>query len=197
LAVRGQPTLGELAPEVLRHFEGADLGGYNSIKFDLPLLAADLARVGFRLETGGRRHVDAMRIFHEMERRDLAAALRFYCGRELERAHSALADASATLAILDAQLARYPELPRDLAGLHRFCHPDEGRFADATRKLEWAADGELALGFGKHRGRTLRELAARERSYLEWVTGSDFSPEVKEIVGEALRGIFPRRPGAE
>ena len=194
LAVRGQPTLAALAPEILRQFDGADLGGYNTIKFDLPLLVADLARVGFPFDAAGRRHVDAMRIFHEMERRDLAAALRFYCGEELNRAHSALADASATLAILDAQLARYAQLPRDLDGLHRFCNPDEGRFADATRKLEWAADGEVALAFGKHRGRTLRELAVRERSYLEWIAGSDFSPEVKGIVGDALRGVFPRRP---
>ncbi len=195
LAVRGQPTLGALAPEILRQFEGADLGGYNTIKFDLPLLAADLARAGFPFDTGGRRHVDAMRIFHEMERRDLAAALRFYCGQELEQAHSALADASATLAILDAQLARYPHLPRELDGLHRLCNPDEGRFVDATRKLEWAAGGEVALAFGKHRGRTLRELAVRERSYLEWIAGSDFTPEVKGIVADALRGVFPGKPG--
>ena len=195
LAVRGQPTLGALAPEILRQFEGADLGGYNTIKFDLPLLAADLARAGFPFDTGGRRHVDAMRIFHEMERRDLAAALRFYCGQELEQAHSALADASATLAILDAQLARYPHLPRELDGLHRLCNPDEGRFVDATRKLEWAAGGEVALAFGKHRGRTLRELAVRERSYLEWIAGSDFTPEVKAIVADALRGVFPGKPG--
>lgn len=195
LAVQGQPTLGALAPEVLRQLEGADLAGYNSIRFDLPLLVADLARVGFPFDPAGRRHVDAMRIFHEMERRDLAAALRFYCGRELDRAHSALADASATLEILDAQLARHAQLPRDLEGLHRFCNPDEGRFADATRKLEWTAEGEVALAFGKHRGRTLRELAVRERSYLEWIAGSDFSPEVKGIVGEALRGVHPRRPG--
>lgn len=195
LAVRGQPTLRALAPEIHRHLEGADLAGYNSIKFDLPLLVSDLERVGFPLETAGRRHIDAMRIFHEMERRDLAAAMRFYCGRELDAAHSALADATATLEILDAQLRRYPELPRDLDGLHRFCNPDEGRYLDATRKLLWTDGGEVALAFGKHRGRTLQELAVRERSYLEWIGVSDFTPEVKRIVGGALRGEYPRRDG--
>ncbi len=194
--VRGQPTLDLLAPEIHRNLEGADLAGYNSIKFDLPLLVADLERVGFPLDLAGRRHVDAMRIFHEMERRDLAAASRFYRGRELEGAHSALADATATLEILEAQLERYPQLPRDLDGLHRFCNPDEGRFLDATRKLLWTDDGEVALTFGKHRGRTLQELAVRERSYLEWIGASDFTPEVKRIVDDALRGEYPRRDGS-
>ncbi|GAB4369772.1 MAG: 3'-5' exonuclease [Acidobacteriota bacterium] len=191
--VRDQPTLAELADEIHSLFEDADLAGFNSTRFDLPLLAVEMERIGRPLDLAGRRHVDAMAIFHLKEPRDLSAAYRFYCGKELENAHSALADVEATLEVLDAQLERYDDLPRDLDGLHRLCNPDGDRFLDVTRKIAWNDEGEAVLAFGKHRGTPLRRLAREQPDYVQWMLGKDFSPQVKRILSEALEGRFPRR----
>ena len=193
--VRDQPTFAQLRGELETWLADADLAGFNSVRFDLPLLQAELRRAGSGLSFAGARHLDAMAIFHQMERRDLSAAYRFYCGRELEGAHDALADVTATVEILDAQLARYPELPRDLDALHRFCNPDEGRFVDRTRKFCWNDKGEAVFTFGKYNGRSLQETVAVPdgRGYLEWMLGKDFSEEVKGILREALGGVFPQR----
>jgi DNA polymerase-3 subunit epsilon len=191
--VAGKPTLAELADRILAQLEGADLAGFNSVRFDAPLLAAELQRVGRPLELAGRRHIDAMRIFHLRERRDLSAAYRFYCGRTLEGAHAALTDATATLEIIEGQLARYADLPRDVDALHRVCNPDDGRFVDGERKFEWDRDGEACFAFGRFRGRKIREIASAERKYLGWITGADFSEEVRQIAAEGLAGRFPQR----
>lgn len=197
--VRDAPGFAAILPEIELLLAGADIAGFNVARFDLPLLEAEIVRHGGRVDLTGSRVIDAMTIFHRQEPRHLEAALRFYCGRELEGAHSALADAEATLAVLDAQLARYPELPRDPGGLHVFCNQGNERYLDRTRKLAWNEAGEAALNFGKNRGRTLRELVDLDResgnSYLRWmVRDGDFSPEVKQIVLEALNGRFPAQP---
>jgi DNA polymerase III subunit epsilon len=197
--VRDAPGFSVILPEVERMLDGADLSGFNVARFDLPLLEAEIVRHGGRVDLSRVRVIDAMTIFHRQEPRHLEAALRFYCDRELEGAHSALADAEATLAVLDAQLGRYPELPRDAGGLHAYCSEGNDRYLDRTRKLAWNDAGEAALSFGKHRGRTLRELVELDRqsgdSYLRWmVRDGDFSPEVKQIVLEALNGRLPSRP---
>ena len=158
--VRDAPTFAQLRSEVEEMFKEADLAGFNSIRFDLPLLQAELKRAGGFLDLRGVRHLDAMRIFHAMEPRDLSAACRFYCDRELTGAHNALADVNATLDVLDAQLARYQELPRDLDELHRFCNPDEGKYLDRGRKLIWTDDGQAMFTFGKYNNRTLQEVCA-------------------------------------
>jgi len=191
--VADQPTLAQLAPELVALFADADVAGFNSIRFDLPFLSEEMNRVGFPLDLANRHHFDAMRIFHAMEKRDLTAAFRFYCDQELEGAHTALADASATLEILDAQLDRYTDLPRDPAGLHRFCNPDEGKWVDSTRKFAWNDAGEVAFAFGKNRGRTLREIAATSPNYLDWIASSDFGSEVKQIAADARKGRFPTK----
>ncbi len=193
--VRDAPTLAGIRAEVEEMFKDADLAGFNSIRFDLPLLQTELKRVGGFLDLRGVRHLDAMRIFHAMERRDLTAALRFYCDRELTGAHNALADVTATLDVLDAQLARYPELPRDIGDLHRFCNPDEGKYLDRHRKLIWTDTGEAMFTFGKFNQRILQEVCALPagRSYLEWMLQKDFSEDLKAILREALDGVFPRQ----
>ena len=189
------PAFGQVLPEVLDILTGADLAGFNFIRFDLPLLEIEVERAAGRLELEGRRLLDAMTIFHRQEPRNLEAAVRFYCGRELDDAHSAVADAEASLAVLDAQLARYADLPRDADGLHAFCNQDSGRFVDRTRKLRWDDHGEAVLNFGKNQGKSLRAMAGdpEERRYLEWMLGKDFSPEVQAILRKALAGEFPRR----
>ncbi len=193
--VAGRPTFLEIAPELSVLLEGADLAGYNSVRFDLPLLAEELRRAGRPLDMEGRRHLDAMVIFHQKEPRNLEAAFKFYCDKQLAKAHDALGDASATLEILDAQLERYPDLPRDLAGLHQYCNQEEGRWVDATRKFAWTSSGEAVFGFGKHKGKALREVATSTPDYLEWIISNDFSEEVKQIARDALGGYFPQRAG--
>jgi DNA polymerase-3 subunit epsilon len=193
--VRDAPTFAQVRRDVEELLQGADLAGFNSVSFDQPLLAAELKRAGSELDFRGVRHLDAMRIFHRMERRDLTAAYRFYCDRELVGAHSALADTTATLEILDAQVGRYPEVPADVDALHVFCNPDEGKFVDRTRKLVWNDHGEAEFTFGKYQGRTLNDVCGENRGYLEWMLGKDFSEEVKGILREALGGVFPRKDG--
>lgn len=197
--VRGQPTFAMIRAEVEDFLAGADLAGYNLLRFDLPLLEAEIARADGRLDLDGRRIVDAMRIFHLMEPRHLAAAYRFYCDKELAGAHSAAVDAAATLEILDAQVGRYADLPADTDGLHGFCNAGADAYVDRTRKFRWNEQGEACFAFGKHEGRSLREMLAdaRGRGYLEWMLQKDFSEEVKGILRDALGGVLPRRAGGE
>jgi DNA polymerase-3 subunit epsilon len=192
--VADKPRLSELAGEIAALFEDADVAGFNSLAFDWPLLLEEMNRAGQPLDPDGRHHLDAMRIFHLKEKRDLTAAYRFYCDKELVGAHSALVDASATVEILDAQLARYDDLPRELSALHRLCNPDSGRWLDGTRKLAWNRDGEAVFAFGKHKNRTLREIAHHSPDYFDWILQSEFSFEVKQIVARAKDGEFPQRP---
>jgi DNA polymerase-3 subunit epsilon len=195
--VRNAPSFSQLRAEVEEFLDGADLAGFNMVNFDLPLLEAEIRREGGRFVARGRRLLDAMRIFHLKEPRNLEAAVRFYCGRELEGAHSAEVDALASLEVLDAQLARYPDLPRDPDALHAFCNPDAGRWVDRTRKFRWNDQGEAVFAFGKHEGRSLREMMTnpQDRGYLEWMLGKDFTEEVKGILKDALGGVFPVREG--
>ncbi len=195
--VKGQPTIAQLRGELEPLLTGTDLAGYNSIRFDAPLLQAELRRAGSELDLRGARHVDAMVIFKLMEPRNLTAAYRKYCDKELVGAHSALADTEAALEVLDAQVAFYAAVPDDVDALHALCNPDEGRFVDRGRKFIWNDEGHAVFTFGKHNGEVLDAVAAdpRKRGYLEWMLGKDFNEEVKGILREALAGVFPRRDG--
>jgi DNA polymerase-3 subunit epsilon len=195
--VQDMPTFSQIRQDVEEFLTGADLAGFNSVRFDLPLIQAELNRVGSTLEFGGVRHLDAMRIFHTMERRDLTAAYKLYCGKDLAGAHSALVDTEATIEILDAQIARYEEVPDEVEALHRFCNPDEGKYVDRNRKFLWSDEGEAVFTFGKYQGQSLNAVMAdaRGRGYLEWMINKDFSEEIKGILREALGGVFPRKDG--
>jgi DNA polymerase III subunit epsilon len=215
--VEDVPTFEKMADSVLEFMTGADLAGYNILRFDVPLLQAEFARVQERRNRTGQplakalwdplgestdhegappvRILDPQVIFHRREPRDLSAALRFYCGSKLEGAHGALADTRATIEVLLGQVRHYEDLPAEVEGLHRESNPPDARFVDRTRKFAWRG-GEPALAFGRqHRERTLRELAQEPdgRGYLFWIQGADFSPEVKKLVGDALEGKVPRR----
>lgn len=193
--VQDQPTFAQIRVDVEEFMAGADLAGFNSVNFDLPLLQTEIKRAGGEMDFRGVRHLDAMKIFHKMERRDLTAAYKLYCGKDLTGAHNALADTEATLEILDAQVARYEEVPDEVDALHRFCNPDEGKFVDRKRKFIWTDKGEAAFTFGKYQGQSLNEVVAdqRGRGYLEWMLGKDFSEEIKGILRDALDGVFPRK----
>jgi DNA polymerase-3 subunit epsilon len=184
--VRDEPPFRRIARGLLELLEGADLAGFNVRRFDVPLLDREFRECGLDLELAGRRIVDAMTIYHRKERRDLSAAVRFYLGREHEGAHGAEADLTATADVLDAQLERYPDLPRSVEELDAWTRPTRDA-VDGQGKFVRRHD-EIVFAFGKHRGRSLQEVAREAPDYLEWVVGSDFPEDAKEIVRRVLKG---------
>ncbi len=192
--VRGRPTIKDLAGRVLEIFSGADLSGFNAVKFDIPLLTAELKRAGFDFPLEGRRLADSFTIFARKERRDLSAAYKFYCGKELSGAHRAEADVRAAAEVLFAQTERYADLPKDMAGLHAFCAQVDASRVDPEGKFVWR-NGEAVFAFGnKHKGKTLREVTASDGGYLRWMTEKgNFSPAVVQLCRDALAGKFPTK----
>ncbi len=195
--VRGAPSFRELAPRLLEFFGDCDFGGFGICRFDLPMLSAEFKRAGLPFDLAGRRAVDALIIFHKMEPRNLAAAMQFYCGKTLEDAHHARADAEAALAVFEAQLSAYGDpkgiksLPADLQAIHELCNAVDPKHVDPKGKFVWR-HGVATFNFGKYHGRPLEEVARIDRSYLEWLGRSEnSSAEVCEICRKALAGVFP------
>ena len=164
--------------------------GYNIAAYDVPLLEAEFRRVGVEFSLEGRRIVDAMRIFHTREPRNLEGAVRFYCGLDIEDAHSAEADTLSSFQVLVGQFKRYPDLPLDLDELDRISRPPE--WFDRNGKLIWR-DGELCLNFGKHKERVLSEVVTADPGYLDWILGRDFSHEVKAAIQRARATVSAHR----
>ena len=127
----------------------------------------------------GRRILDAQVIYHKLEPRDLAAAYRKYCGKELENSHTSEVDVQAAAEILECQLDAHPELPRDVTGLHGFCNPEEANWIDPEGKFVWS-EGEVSLGFGRYKGQSLKEVVTIDTEYLQWIASGDFSTETKK-----------------
>lgn len=192
--VKDCPRFRKVAGKIARFLENCDLAGFNLIKFDLPLLESEFRRANVEFSSEERRIVDACHIFHRREPRHLAAALSFYCSEEHSDAHSALADARACWKVLVAQIDKYTDLPADLDGLHGFCNERNERFVDDGRKFEWRHN-EPAFTFGKHKGRSLKQVAKDDPEYLTWMTKGDFRPKTKAIVCAALKGKFTKRTG--
>ena len=192
--VRGQPRFQDLAGKLLDFIGDADLAGFGVLRFDVPMLAAELKRCGILFSLAGRNVVDALSIFHRREPRNLSAAYKFYCGQTLEGAHRAQADMKASSAVLWAQLERYADLPQDMAGLAAFCQERDAQSVDSQGKLVWR-NGKASFNFGKHRTLSLEEVARKEPSYLEWLMGAEkTTPELARICREALAGRFPAKP---
>lgn len=191
--VEDMPPFAAVAPRVAELFEGADIAGFGIRRFDVEILEREFARAGHSWSRGDRRLVDSMTIFHMRERRNLTAAYRFYCGKSLDGAHSARADVEAAIEVLHGQIARYPDLPADVDGLHALCQqPRLGEAIDPEGKFVWR-DGEAFVSFGIHRGRPLRDVARDAPDYLRWITESDFTHEVRDIAAAALKGKFPQK----
>ncbi len=191
--VRDEPSFRQFAQSLQDFMEGCDIGGFNVKKFDLPLLEAEFKRAGLKFSREGRRIIDALVIFHKNEPRDLPAAYRKYCGKELEEAHTSLADVRAAAEILDSQLEFYTDLPRDVAELDVYCNPKDPNWIDDEGKFVWSEDG-ATFGFGQYKGKLLKKIASLDRGYLDWIVGGDFSDEVKHIAMDALEGKSPKRP---
>lgn len=177
--VKECPTFKEVATMLATAFKGCDLAGFNSNRFDIPLLVEEFMRAGVLLDLSKRKFVDVQNIFHKMERRTLVAAYRFYCNKELENAHSALADTRATYEVLQAQLDRYPELKNDIDFLSDFSRM--ANYVDFAGRLVYNDKNEEVINFGKYKGRLLKEVLRTDPSYYAWVQQADFSLQTKYV----------------
>lgn len=189
------PLFTQIAGQIFEILQDCDLGGFGIARFDVPMLTEEFARAGFKFPADECRVVDAQRVYHKKEPRDLSAALVFYCAEKHTQAHGAEADVLATIKVLGAQLARYADLPQTVEGLDAFCaiarDPD---WVDKTGKLKWV-NGEITINFGvKYPGRKLCELVQNDAKFLKWILKSDFPGETKKIVADALEGRFPLNP---
>ena len=201
--VKDCPTFADVADEIYAFFEGCDVAGFNSDRYDIPCLEEEFFRVGKNLSQAVVNRVDIQRIYHKMEPRDLSSALQHYCGRSHVGAHGALADARATLDVFAAQLERakaapvgdrYAELAgKDIAALDGYLVPHDPNNADRNGMFRWR-DGILYVNFGKKKGETLKNLMLREPNFLRWILKGDFDTDVKAIAADALEGRLPKPP---
>ena len=154
--VKDSPTFKEIAKSLATQIEGCDLAGYNSNRFDIPMLAEEFLRAGVDIDLNRRKFIDVQTIFHKMEQRTLSAAYKFYCNKSLENAHTAEADTLATYEVLKAQLDRYPDLKNDVAFLSQYsCYSNNVDFAG---RMVYNDKGEEVINFGKYKGRLVTEI---------------------------------------
>jgi len=179
--VANEPTFKQLAPEIAELIHNCDLAGYNSNKFDIPLLAEEFLRAGINFDMSGRKAVDVQNIFHKMEQRTLVAAYKFYCDKDLINAHSAEADTTATYEILLAQLNKYDKLENSINFLSDFSQRG-GKFADIAGFIRYNEDGEEVLSFGKYREVTLKQIWNENPGYFSWINQADFPLYTKNVM---------------
>jgi DNA polymerase-3 subunit epsilon len=187
--VASAPTFEELAPRLLAFIGAADLAGYNSNKFDIPVLSEELLRCGIDFDLGARHFVDVQNIFHKMEQRTLAAAYQFYCGKQIENAHNALYDTLATLEVLQAQTEKYTDLSNDIEGLAKFSTVGNQQNADFAGRLSLNEQQEVCYNFGKHKGKTVAEVLKLEPGYYGWMLEADFPLYTKQVLRKEMERI--------
>ncbi len=180
--VKGQPTFAQIAKSLSQFIEGCDFGGFNSNRFDLPMLVEEFLRAGVDVDFKNRKFIDVQNIFHKMEQRTLVAAYKFYCDKDLTDAHSAEADTRATYEVLKAQLDRYSELQNDVAALAEFS--SRGETVDYAGRIVYNDKGEEVFNFGKYKGVKVSEVFQREPSYYDWMMNGDFPLYTKKVITE-------------
>ena len=178
--VANEPTFKELAKEINSWIKDADLGGFNSNRFEIPLLAEEMLRAGVDFDMKNRQSVDVQTIFHKMEQRTLTAAFKFYCDKSLEDAHSAEADTMATYEVLKAQLDRYDDLENDTAFLADFS--SRKKIADFAGFIAYDKEGDECFSFGKHKGKKVTEILEKEPGYFGWLLSADFPLYTKKVL---------------
>jgi len=185
--VAGKPNFNQCSAELIAFIADCDIAGFNVKRFDLTFLETEFRRAGANFSRQNRSIIDAQVIYHKLEQRSLEAAYQKYCGKELSGDHRSVADARATVEILDAQTSSYDELPQDVCGLHEFCcGPGESNWVDTMGRFI-TVGGEITFNFGKHKGERLKDVVESAPDYLDWILHkSDFSLEVQEIVLSAL-----------
>ncbi len=179
--VKDCPTFKQVATEIVGVLKDSDLAGYNSNHFDIPMLAEELLRAGIT-DFDLRKHhrIDAFVIFQKNEPRNLTAAYQFYCGKDLEGAHSANADTRATAEVLMAQLERYPDLPNTIEGLEEYT--TQRKSADYAGRILYNDKGEEVFGFGKYKGQSVREVLQHDSGYYGWLMQSAFPQDTKNVI---------------
>lgn len=194
-----KPTFIEVAQKLYDFIGNADLGGYNSNRFDIPMLMEEFGRAGLDFDVTHRKLIDVQRIFYRMEPRTLKAAVKYYCGKNLEDAHDALEDVRATIDVFKGQLAMYDgvdfqdendniiEAPikNDMPALHDFTN--DVKIIDATQRLKYDINGEIVFNFGKYINANVGETLYKDRQYFHWIQEKDFSIQVKKLAKELLK----------
>ncbi len=197
--VRNKPTFPQLADEIWAFIGDADLAGYNSDRFDIPMLMEEFARVGYTLDTETRRTIDVQKIFYKMEPRTLSAAYMLYCGKKIENAHDALEDVRATVEVLKGQIECYKDedhvdgdgfvtkrpIQNDMAKLAEFT--SDSRMVDATQRLKYDHKGNIVFNFGKYVGQNVAEVLSRDKQYYNWMLEKEFSSQVKQTIKKLVR----------
>ncbi len=187
--VKDAPIFADLADELADFIGDGDLAGYNSNKFDIPVLAEAFLRAGHVFSLKNRNCIDVQNIFHKMEQRTLAAAYQFYCNQTMENAHDALVDTKVTLDVFKAQLERYSDLPVDVSGLAEFSRQSTNEVADFAGRLSRLKTGELCYNFGKHKGKTIVAVDNEEPGYFGWMMNADFPLYTKLVLKEEMELI--------
>jgi DNA polymerase-3 subunit epsilon len=187
--ILNEPTFAEIAETVVAFIGESDLAGYNSNKFDIPVLAEELMRVGSTFDISKRKFVDVQNIFHKMEQRTLAAAYQFYCKKDIENAHNALYDAQATWDVLKAQVERYDALTNDISFLSDFSKAGNFNLLDFAGRLAIDEDGNAIYNFGKHKGKTIKQVSLIEPGYYGWMLDADFPLYTKQCLRKEMDKI--------
>lgn len=173
------PRFKERAAELACTFTGCDLAGFNSNHFDIPMLVEEFIRAGVEYDVSKARFVDVQGIFHKMEKRDLTAAYKFYCGKDLTEAHTAEADTRATLEVLEAQLDRYKDtVHNDIAFLSDFSR--RNRNVDLAGRIVLNEQGVETINFGKYRGKAVSDVLRNDPGYFNWIMQGDFPQNTKQ-----------------
>ena len=180
--VKDEPTFRQIARSLAQYIEGCDFGGFNSNRFDLPMLVEEFMRAGVDVDFRKRKFVDVQTIFHRKEQRTLVAAYKFYCDKDLENAHSAEADTLATYEVLEAQIERYPDIGDTVEQLAEFS--STGANVDFAGRIALNDKGEEIFTFGKYRGQSVEEIFRKEPSYYKWMMDGDFPQYTKKVITE-------------
>lgn len=181
--VKDAPSFKQIANEIKQFIEQCDLGGYNSNRFDIPMLIEEFLRVGIEFSVDGKKLVDVQKVFHMMEQRTLSAAYKFYCQKNLDGAHSAETDATATWEVLEAQVERYPQIGNTVESIVKFTGEDD--IVDFARRFI-KENGVEVFNFGKHKGKTVVQVLKEEPQYYDWMMKGDFPMNTKQKLTEIL-----------
>ncbi|MBP1614859.1 MAG: Exonuclease RNase and polymerase [Bacteroidetes bacterium] len=174
------PTFKAVAKNIANDIEGADLAGFNSNRFDIPVLAEEFLRAGVDIDMSRRKFIDVQVIYHKLEQRTLSAAYKFYCGKNLEDAHTAEADTRATYEVLMSQLDRYSELQNDMAFLADFSTHNKN--VDFAGRMVYDEKGTEIFNFGKYKGMSVSEVLKKDPGYYSWIVNSDFTLNTKAVL---------------
>lgn len=183
--VKNCPKFKDIAREIYEFLKDCDLIGYNISRFDLPMLVEEFKRAGIEFETRYINVVDVQTIYHKKEPRDLCAAVEFYCGRKYNSAHNAVSDAEVTLEVLEGQLNRYSDLPKDLEELSKYTDKRRKDWVDRAGKFKWE-NGTIVINFGKRKGMPVLKVIEEDPNFVKWMMNSDFPAQTKEILKDII-----------